>query len=419
MHNRLRRGDRACLVGSTEPVMEVASRRGPKVTLRGAEGPVVYDEAELVRVTDNRPAIEPPADDGVVDAEIIYDEVTLADVYSRAGASDEDKEAWLEERARGITATEIRDLDTGGPSTWHRLVDEKRHAQTNTLPDNKYFAYGRKREPLIAAWVKEHYGIEWEHRVFHHPEFARYLASPDGIGLVDGEVVLAEIKTSGSRKFPGTTGFDKAGYYLQMQWQMYVTGVSRCLYVLEQHDDVWRDVGGPFPEPTPLSFDGSVDPDAVWVERDDPTIGRLFALAKKFWAEVDGPEQAMDADPELDDLITSYQDALTNEKDATAVKKDRYGRLTGVLAKRPALVYEHAGRKLSWSPETTVIVDVPDEDAARAADKDGIWSSLQDAREQERALAERWEKHLSKFKKKTERPKKLSLRITDVKEKNR
>ena len=37
----------------------------------------------------------------------------VADLMSRAGASDQDRPAWLAERRGGVTATEIRDLAIG------------------------------------------------------------------------------------------------------------------------------------------------------------------------------------------------------------------------------------------------------------------------------------------------------------------
>jgi hypothetical protein len=280
---RPRKGDRLFVLATGEQV-EVVRRAGHTVHVHHWDGiNEDFQESQL--------GLTAAADD-VADVPVVDDVSTLADLMSRAGASDEDRPAWLAERAQGVTATEVRDAQIGGAPKRDEIADRKRHqrelisagkideaAQVGAVQDNKWMAWGRKREPVIADWVRTRYGIAWEHRVFHHTDDSRLLASPDGIGLVDGRLVLAEIKTAGVRKMPGTKAFEHAGYALQMQWQMFVTGAQRCLYVLEEHDGDWQDRGGQFEEPEPISFGGDVDPEAVWVDRDEHVIAELKKTA--------------------------------------------------------------------------------------------------------------------------------------------
>lgn len=219
----------------------------------------------------------------------------LDDLELRAGASDEDRDAWLAERAQGITATEVRDLAkaSGSEAAMQRILDEKR---TPRSFDNKWVAWGRKREAeFLAPWAERQFGIRPEHRVFHSVEDPRFLASPDGIGLIDGEIVLAEDKTS-KHDLSRWDVLQDLGYADQVQWQMFVTSAVKTALIGEQHDDRWLDHGGEFPEPTPRYLDPSV----TWILRDEQRIAQLkqFALDWLTWAQE--KREATDPTPFVD-----------------------------------------------------------------------------------------------------------------------
>lgn len=183
----------------------------------------------------------------------------------RAGASDTDRELWLAERLRGVTATEIRDLVVKGPTFRRELIDIKLGRTVDSFTGNQYTAWGKKREPIIAAWVEQSFGILPESRVIRAAENLRLLASPDGVGVdFDGNLLLSEIKTSGHDIAPGTAKYADVGYLLQMIWGMRITGARRCLYVWEQHDGNWQDRGGDYLEPAPLH----AQPLTEWIEYD-------------------------------------------------------------------------------------------------------------------------------------------------------
>lgn len=240
----------------------------------------------------------------------------------RAGASDKDRDAWLAERLTGLTATQVRDLKVKGAAYRNELLAEKRSRSVTSIDDNKYLAWGRKREPIIAEWVFAEFGIANESRVFHaaaEGDLAwRFLASPDGVGVGPyGRLRVSEIKTSKHDIAPGTSHYDKAGYFYQMQWSMFVTGAVECLYVWEQHDDLWFDNGGEFFEPMPLGL----EPRWEWIERDEQVIAELVDLATEFLAEVDSES---DDDPAEDyrELLAKWAAADIREKKAAARKAE-------------------------------------------------------------------------------------------------
>lgn len=202
--------------------------------------------------------------------------MTLNDLFTRAGASDTDREAWLAERRTGITATEVRDLAKAGASKRKELLENKLDPEAATFTGNQFTEWGRTREPVLGDVLRAS-GIEPESRIFHAAENPRHMASPDGIGFdpISDEIVLGEIKTSRHDLHPDGDHYPSTGYGDQMQWQMHVCGASRCLFVWEQHDNEW-------PHPTPLPHQ------AVWVERDQERIDQLVELADGFLAELDG-----------------------------------------------------------------------------------------------------------------------------------
>ena len=206
----------------------------------------------------------------------------LVELEARAGASDRDYEVWKAERRRGITATQVRDLYLGVEKV-QTLVDIKLGRRPDPFIANRHTEWGNTREPVLAERAAWAYGIAPEHRVFRAADNDRFLASPDGIGVgPDGSLRVAEYKTSKHAIGLGTHALDKKGYIAQMQWVMRVTGASRCLYVWEQHNDDWVDVGKRFPEPS-----GILQSHEHWVDYDPVMVLELEQIAADFLAELD------------------------------------------------------------------------------------------------------------------------------------
>lgn len=236
----------------------------------------------------------------------------LADLLARAGASDKDRDLWLAERSQGITATEIRDLVTG-KKRQDDLIALKLGRKVDSFTGNQYTDWGTEREPIIAAGLRG-IGVEPESRVFHGERDSRHLASPDGVGVeFDGEVVLSEIKTSGKDVRRGTPAYAETGYELQMQWSMWVTGATRCLFAFEER----------------IAVAGGFAPGQLfteWVERDEAVIADLVTRADAFLAELDRQreEGAPGIDEELDTHAVNYLRGLAEEKAGKALKESSY-----------------------------------------------------------------------------------------------
>jgi hypothetical protein len=174
-----------------------------------------------------------------------------------------DQAAWLRARSRGITATDVAKLTA--VSSIPTVALEKLRGSSFT--GNAFTDHGKAREPIIAEWVRQHFDISPSQALFHAEPEPRHLATPDGIGCTpDGDVVLAEIKTSG-RPFEGIPG----NYLRQVYWQQYVLGATRTLFVWEYHRNF-----------VPVND----RPHHVWVERDQAAIDELVWLANGLIGEL-------------------------------------------------------------------------------------------------------------------------------------
>lgn len=255
----------------------------------------------------------------------------LADLESRAGASDKNREAWLAERRGGITATQVRDiaLEQMGLPSWSKkqeLIDEKLGRRVDTFTGSAYTDWGNEREPVVADVMRGE-GYAAESRVFHHPENTRYLASPDGIWVdFDEHLHVLEIKTASHDLPPGSEELRRKGYELQVQWVMFVIGADRCRFVVEER------LGRPGDfEPGPLH--------RHWIERDDVLIAELIQIADAFLAELDRQREhgAPVIDEDVDTHAVNYLRGLAAEKEGKALKESAYKALiaAGVSQESP------------------------------------------------------------------------------------
>lgn len=174
-----------------------------------------------------------------------------------------DEGAWLQARARGITATDVAKL-----TSIHSIpVVALEKLRPSTFNGNVFTEHGKTREPVIADWVRIRTGIEPSSSLFHAAEETRHLATPDGIGMRDdGVLELAEIKTTGK-------GWDQipGNYLRQVYWQQYVLGAQRTFFVWEQHRNF-----------VPIAD----EPQFTWIERDEEAIAELVWLANGLIGEL-------------------------------------------------------------------------------------------------------------------------------------
>lgn len=323
-----------------------------------------------------------------------------ADLEARAGASDKDRPAWLNERAHGCTATEVRDLymkARGGqgitvedlikaklPFLLATSAEEIEAAAAGGFGGNRYTAWGNTREPIIAEQLQEQFGMLPESRVFRSAENRRHLASPDGIRVgAEGGLEVAEIKTSGVDIAPGTDAYRKKGYAIQQQWVMGVLGADRSLYAWEQHDGDWLARGGQYEEPEPLDLFVPTQ----WIPFDADLFAELVILADHFLDRLDAALAAARAgegpviDEELDTLALNYLRGLDFEKQGKALKEPAFRAMFERVESDEPFVQESALARVSFSPEVVETKQVFERDwiAARDAAPAGLYERLEQA----------------------------------------
>jgi hypothetical protein len=193
---------------------------------------------------------------------------------------NQDEQRWMDERRKGVTATEVSKIAKGQPAARRDILAEKRTGE-RSFKGNKYTDWGLERELAIAMRLETKYGFEASDVLFSSDKNARHLATPDAIYLAEDCTLIAEIKTSKHDLNPNKAHFKRSTYMDQMQWQMYVCDAMRCLYAWEQHDDNWveDEFGVPRPEPIYRS--------QRWIDRDDARIAELIILADEFLDEMD------------------------------------------------------------------------------------------------------------------------------------
>ena len=170
-------------------------------------------------------------------------------------ADSTDRVAWLRARSRGVTATDVARLSS--QKSLQAVALDK--IMGTGFGGNAYTDHGRAREPEIARWVRAEHRIEPSSALFHADGEKLHLATPDGVGIVDGALVTSEIKTTSSvwRSIPRS-------YLRQIWWQQYVLGAERTLLVWERHDGF-------------IPVDA--EPQHTWIDRDDNQIHVLVQLA--------------------------------------------------------------------------------------------------------------------------------------------
>ena len=175
----------------------------------------------------------------------------------RVVAKSEDRVAWIRARSRGVTATDAARFSS--ERAVHAVAQDK--LLGSGFSGNAFTDHGRAREPEIARWVHATHRIPPSSTLFHADGETRHLATPDGVAVHDGTVVLSEIKTTGHawRSIPRS-------YLRQVWWQQYVLGAERTLVVWEQHENF-----------VPVA----AEPRWQWVEREDNQIHQLVVLASR------------------------------------------------------------------------------------------------------------------------------------------
>lgn len=278
----------------------------------------------------------------------------------------ETKPAWLAERNGGITATNVRDW--GKPEKRRQIVHEKVTGESEDISNIPHVKHGVIREPKIAEWVQARFGIAPCDAVYKHPDNPRFIASPDGVSLdpftgalVVGtsDAALSEIKASKHDLTPGKldservlieiepgSAFDRSGYYVQMQWQMFVMNAVRTLFVWEQRSDRI--------DPETDTYEILGPPEYAWIPRDQQLIEHLVTkLAPGALEQIDQAKmlaatgqviESKELPAEHLALVAEYIAGRNAEAEAKAAVADAVKKKDAALKQLKAL-YENAGHE--------------------------------------------------------------------------
>lgn len=175
--------------------------------------------------------------------------------------ADEDYELWQKARSESVSATDINKIclkDGTAGKGYERLLLEKLGQLEPFFAAS--FTLGLEREPIIAARLIRSFPSAQlvRNRFLFAAEDVRHVATPDLVG----RDCVGEIKVSSlpMKKIRGR-------YMDQLQWQMYVLEVNRCLFAVENRD--------------------SSKLEHEWIGRDDNRIQTLISLANDFLADLE------------------------------------------------------------------------------------------------------------------------------------
>jgi hypothetical protein len=200
-------------------------------------------------------------------------------LFGRQVADSRDRVGWAKARSGAIGGS-----DAAGFAKLDSAHLYQRAKQYNPFTGNAYTAHGNDREPSILAALH----VEQNFTLFRSAGNDRHVATPDGIKLGDpGDFFLVQAKTVQTKTKLLKTGervpveaFTNAkgervippAYQRQVQWEQYVCGADRTLFVWEEHDN-----GQPL----------TMEPESVWIYRDDEQIRTLITIADIVLAGID------------------------------------------------------------------------------------------------------------------------------------
>lgn len=175
-------------------------------------------------------------------------------------------EEWYKAREYGVSATTVAKA-ASGPGGYNAELERALHPEANVIEDNAYMKFGRDWEQWIVEAIPESYGIKANDWLIAAAEQERHLATPDGLNA--DWSIIAEVKTTG-KDWEGTT--IPIQYRRQVQWQMYVTGATKCVFawLLRVEDD-----NGVFAP-------AWLEPKHIIIERDEDMIRDLIDVAHRF-----------------------------------------------------------------------------------------------------------------------------------------
>ena len=175
------------------------------------------------------------------------------------------REEWLQYRTGGLGGSDVSVLAGINPfKSIHQLWLEKTGQTEPEQTESEYAHFGTLLEPIVRKEFTDRTGIKvrQKHMLLQSEEYPFMYADLDGVINENGELAIFEAKTASQYKMDTWEEEVPAGYILQVQHYMAVTG-ARKTYIAAL-------VGG-------IHFVYHV------VERDEVLIAKIIAMEKYFW----------------------------------------------------------------------------------------------------------------------------------------
>lgn len=175
------------------------------------------------------------------------------------------REEWLKYRTGGIGGSDVSIIAGINPfKSVHQLWLEKTGQVEPEQTESEYAHFGTLLEPIVRKEFTERTGIKvrQKHMLLQSEEYPFMYADLDGVINENGELAIFEAKTASQYKMDTWEEEVPAGYLLQVQHYMAVTGAKKtyiAALVGENHFVCHT------------------------VERDEVIIAKIIAMEKYFW----------------------------------------------------------------------------------------------------------------------------------------
>lgn len=252
------------------------------------------------------------------------------------------REEWLKFRTGGIGGSDVSIIAGINPfKSVHQLWLEKTGQIEPEQTESEYAHFGTLLEPIVRKEFTERTGIKvrQKHMLLQSSDYPFMLADLDGVINEDGEMAIFEAKTASQYKMDTWEEEVPAGYILQVQHYMAVTGAKKT-YIAAL-------VGG-------NHFVYHL------VERDEVMIAKIIAMEKYFWeTHVIGGVEPI---PDGSEATTNYFNSKFSESNGQIIELpeealaicDEYERLSEQLKELETAKSAAANQLKSYLKEAEV-----------------------------------------------------------------
>ena len=265
------------------------------------------------------------------------------------------REEWLKFRTGGIGGSDVPIIAGINPfKSVHQLWLEKTGQIEPEQTESEYAHFGTLLEPIIRKEFTERTGIKvrQKHMLLQSSEYPFMYADLDGVINEGGELAIFEAKTASQYKMETWEEGVPAGYILQVQHYMAVTGAKKT-YIAAL-------VGG-------NHFVYHV------VERDEVMIAKIIAMEKYFWeTHVIGGVEPI---PDGSEATTNYFNSKFSESNGQIIELpeealaicDEYERLSEQLKELETAKSAAANQLKSYLKEA---------EAGTVGDRKIVWKQI-------------------------------------------